>query len=290
MTGTNATRDPDSVLAAWLDEGPTDLPDATRRAILTALPTTPQARGGPFATRTSPQMTLFARGAGLLVAAVVVIGVVAFAIGPRGNTGGPGTSPSKSLEPSGAASQPPLPTLDATFVSPTYGYQVDYPTGWTVTRAAAQWSVNSSFRPGNPVADSIVTPGGTYRMRISGASVVLPAGTTMEAFRQWASPLSSPFNPNACTPVSPLQGPVLINYRDPGKGLQKVAAVVSVNGCLALADLGGNVYDVEVIAGGRGYDFVFDGNLSATDALAWLASITLDPATAAAASATPTPS
>ena len=33
MTGTNATRDPDSVLAAWLDEGPTDLPDATRRAV-----------------------------------------------------------------------------------------------------------------------------------------------------------------------------------------------------------------------------------------------------------------
>ena len=32
----NAPRDPETVLAAWLDEGPTDLPDVTRRAILTA--------------------------------------------------------------------------------------------------------------------------------------------------------------------------------------------------------------------------------------------------------------
>ena len=33
------TRDPEVIFAAWLDEGPMDLPDATRRAILTACST-----------------------------------------------------------------------------------------------------------------------------------------------------------------------------------------------------------------------------------------------------------
>jgi hypothetical protein len=37
-------RDPDEILAAWLDEGPTRLPDQTRRAITVALPTTSQRR------------------------------------------------------------------------------------------------------------------------------------------------------------------------------------------------------------------------------------------------------
>ena len=31
-------RDPDAILAAWLDEGPTRLPDQTRRAIAVAMP------------------------------------------------------------------------------------------------------------------------------------------------------------------------------------------------------------------------------------------------------------
>ena len=45
----NANIDPEAVLTAWLDEGPTELPDATRRAILTSLSTTPQARRGLLA-------------------------------------------------------------------------------------------------------------------------------------------------------------------------------------------------------------------------------------------------
>ena len=44
--GMSAQRDPDVVLAAWLDDGPADLPSSTRRAISTAVRTTPQARTG----------------------------------------------------------------------------------------------------------------------------------------------------------------------------------------------------------------------------------------------------
>jgi hypothetical protein len=106
MTGTNATRDPDSVLAAWLDEGPTGLPDATRRAILAALPTTPQSRRGIPAPWRFPHMNMFARGASLLIVGVVAIAGLAFLVGSRGGVGGPGPSPSPS--PSAATVDPCL--------------------------------------------------------------------------------------------------------------------------------------------------------------------------------------
>jgi hypothetical protein len=298
MTGTNATRDPDSVLAAWLDEGPTDLPDATRRAILTALPTTPQARRGLLAPRRSTQMNTFARAAAVLLVAIVAIGTLALLAAPRNSVGGPSPSaaPSPALSSasstaSAAASAPRLPTLDATFVSRSNGFQVRYPTGWTVTRGTGSWPPGTYREPGNPVSDAIVTPSGAERVRLSGASIALAPGMTMEQFRAFASPFSLPFMPDACTPVAPLPEPVMIDYQaSPGKTPQKVPAVVSINGCDALAELGGFIYDVEVIAGGRGYTFTLDGHVSTADALAWLATITLEPATAPTGSAVPSPS
>ncbi|HJW22016.1 MAG TPA: hypothetical protein VJ506_06280, partial [Candidatus Limnocylindrales bacterium] len=68
---------------------------------------------------------------------------------------------------------------------------------------------------------------------------------------------------------------------------QPVPAVVSINGCDALAELGGYIYGVEVIAGGRGYTFTIDGHITTGDALTWLGSITLEPASAPAESQAP---
>ena len=289
MTGTNATRDLDSVLAAWLDEGPTDLPDATRRAVLTALPTTPQARRGLFAPRRSILMNTFARGAAVLVVAVVAIGALALLAGGRGGVGRP--SPSAIPSPTTPASAPPLPTLDATFVSSSYGYQVGYPSGWTVTKGTGPWPRGTELFPGNPVSDGIVTPSGTDRMRLSAASIALPSGTTMEQFRAFANPLSSPFNPDPCSPVAPLPVPLEISYQaNSGASPQPLQAVVSINGCDALAELGGYIYDIEVIAGGRGYDFILDGHLTPADALAWLATVDLQPARVPTGTAPPSPS
>ena len=64
----NANHDPESVLTTWLDEGPMDLPDATRRAILTSLPTTPQARRGLLAPWRFPHMNMFGRAAAVQAA------------------------------------------------------------------------------------------------------------------------------------------------------------------------------------------------------------------------------
>jgi hypothetical protein len=280
----NANRDPEAILLAWLDEGPLDLPDVTRRAILTALPTTPQARRGLLAPWRSQHMNTFARGAAALVVAVVAIGALALLAGPGGRFGTPSPSPL----PSTSASAPPLPALDATFNSPTYGYQIRYPTGWTVTPAAAPWPLGTNYGPGDPVTDNIVTPSGAARARISAASLVLPGGLTMYDFRSYASPYSSPFDGNPCPPDAPLPGPVVLDYEaSPGATLKPVEAVVSINGCLALAELGGHVYDLQVIAGGRGYSFTLDGDLTPADALAWLATIRLEPTRAPTVSAAP---
>ena len=292
MTGTNATRDPDSVLAAWLDQGPTDLPDVTRRAILTAIPTTPQARRGLLAPWRSTPMNMFARGAAVLVVAVVAIGALAFFASPRSGVGGPSpVSPSASPTPSPSASAPPLPTLDATFISPSHGYQVKYPTGWIVTPGTGPWPLGTNREPGNPVSDAIISNSSTDRARFSGASLALPAGMTMDQFRSFASPYSAPFQSDPCTPIAPLPVPVMINYQaSPATSPQPVEAVVGINGCHALAELGGYIYAMEVIAGGRGYTFTLDGHITTVDALAWLATITLEPASAPTGSAVPSPS
>jgi hypothetical protein len=294
----NANIDPEAVLTAWLDDGPTDLPDATRRAILTSLPTTPQARRGLLAPWRFPPMNMFARGAAVLAVAVVAIGALALLAGPRDGVGGPSpssipspASSSASSSPSTPASEPPLPTLNATFTSPSYGYQVKYPTGWTVTPGIGPWPPGTERFPGDPISDAIVTPSGTYRVRLSGASIALPSGMTMDQFRAFASPLSSPFNSDPCSPVAPLPVPLKINDQaNSAASPQPVEAVVSINGCDALAEFGGYIYDVEVIAGGRGYTFSLDGHVTTADALAWLAAIKLEPASARTPSAAPSPS
>jgi hypothetical protein len=229
-------------------------------------------------------MTLLARGAAVLVVAAVAIGGLAFLASRNSDVAAPSPSPNPSPSPS----TPPLPSLDATFVSPSYGFQVRYPSGWFANPGTPPWSLGMSLEPGNPISDAILTPSGLYRMRLSGGSIALPSGMTMEQFRAFASPFSSPFNNDPCPSLKPLPLPVMINVRpNAGQGLQKVEAVVSINGCAALAEFGGSIYDVEVIAGGRGYTFTLDGQLTQDDALRWLASITLEPSTAVAESPSP---
>ena len=107
----NANRDPEAILAAWLDEGPLDLPDVTRRAILTSLPTTPQARRSPVAPWRFPMLQTQARVLVLLgvVAAVVVAGVLVL-----GGVGNPAPSPTTTTPPS-VTDAPTLPPSLAPF-------------------------------------------------------------------------------------------------------------------------------------------------------------------------------
>ena len=56
-------RDPDAILAAWLDEGPIALPEPTRRAIAVTTRTTTQRRHPLWVPRGRPLMNTYARWA-----------------------------------------------------------------------------------------------------------------------------------------------------------------------------------------------------------------------------------
>lgn len=109
----NVQRDPETILAAWLDDGPTDLPDATRRAIVAALPTTPQARRGASAPWRSSPMHTYTRLAAAAIVAVIAIGGALYLIGPRFGVIGPsGSSAPQETQshpsPSETRTPPPL--------------------------------------------------------------------------------------------------------------------------------------------------------------------------------------
>jgi hypothetical protein len=280
----NTRRDPDAILAAWLDEGPTDLPDVTRRAIVAALPTTTQARRGPLAPGRIFQMSSLSRASvavGIVV--VAVVGLAGLNLVRNGNGIGaaspsPITSPPSSPTPLATVTSTPaalasMPPLSAEFISPWYGYRVAYPAGWQVTPGQGPWPIGANLLHGDPRLDEIRGRGGYDGARIVGASVALPAGMGIDGFKAFASPQSS-----TCTSVDPLPEPVRIDG---------VEATVSLNGCSSLSELGGLIWDVVLVTGGRGYDFTIDGHLTAAEAQAWLGSIRLDPAAALPASPVP---
>jgi hypothetical protein len=190
----NTTRDPDTILAAWLDEGPTNLPDATRRAILTALPTTSQARRGPFAPWRLFQMTSTARLAAVALVAVVAVGGAWYLFGPS-RYGSSGNVPTPTLTPSTAApsSQPtvPTPTLPTDtsswiqFPSLIYDYSFARPSGWTLGPAAKAWAGQTSSEVWHAPADAPWVDfayDSVSGLVMTAVETTVPAGMTDEAF------------------------------------------------------------------------------------------------------------
>jgi len=109
----SAPRDPDVILAEWLEDGPVDLPSTTRRAISTAVRTTPQARAGFGPSAWRPTMSRFLPLAGAAAAVAVAIGAfLVFMPRPSGTIGGPvpptaSTQPVVSATPASPSATPP---------------------------------------------------------------------------------------------------------------------------------------------------------------------------------------
>ncbi len=128
----NPTREGSAIVAAWLEEGPNELPESTRRAIAVDVRTTRQSRRSPwfpFRFRVADRLSVAALAA-VAVMALVIGGLVVRPFTSNGsNVGGPPPAPSAS------------PTaMSALYVSGRHGYSIRYPADWSVEGATEAWS------------------------------------------------------------------------------------------------------------------------------------------------------
>jgi hypothetical protein len=136
----NVQRDPDTILAAWLEEGPTALPEPTRRAIAVSTRTTNQRRHPIWMPTRRPSMNPVARIAVAAVAVVVVLGGAVYLFSPGNNVGGlpvataapsPSASAVAPASPSSSAARGPLDTTGwITYTSVRYGFSIGHPADW----------------------------------------------------------------------------------------------------------------------------------------------------------------
>ena len=127
-------RDPDAILAAWLEEGPTALPEPTRRAIAVTTRSTTQRRHPFWVPRGRPVMNIHARWAVAAIAVVLAIGGAAYFLAPGGGQvgGPPTTAPSPAASTSVIATATPAGTPSpSAFLLAKEGFI--YPGTWAPT-------------------------------------------------------------------------------------------------------------------------------------------------------------
>lgn len=163
-----------------------------------------------------------------------------------------------SPSPSPSDTPVPIPALTETFRSPTMGYTVHYPAGWKVSEAKAPWRAGENDDWDQPNGDRIESTDAGFR----GGSQPLAPGQTAQ---QWIDAYDAV--------------PIQCGTRDkiPLGGSE---ALFTLNGCRGAGRLGGRVYDVVVVIGGRAYNFTMDGAVDHAFVLAMLDSIEFDPASA----------
>jgi hypothetical protein len=120
----NQLRDPDAIIAAWLEDGPNDISAETRRAIMTGLRVLPRRRPGPLGGIPMPYFMRVA-AAGLVAVLAVSIAIL--------NLSGGGTGPGGVMSPSPSVSGTPAPSaagsavVDPRTPSPLDGVASDFP-------------------------------------------------------------------------------------------------------------------------------------------------------------------
>jgi hypothetical protein len=241
----SAPRDPDAILAAWLEEGPNELPDSTRRAIAAGMRTTAQARrrlgwfAGSDGTTRFPSLGAIAVLAIVAIVAIVAVSAVYRPTATIGNLPSPGETepptPSASVEHGTSPVPSPTPPWQA-FTSGRFGYRIELPAAWTHVAIAdsVDWMPDSLYpTPESDYADRWQSPGTTSPWLL--VAVRDPAPEALDA---WVSRY-----------VAGLSGSC-----DAGRG-----AVVSVDGesgvlrSCALVPGGLSTLDVLVVHAGRAY-------------------------------------
>lgn len=265
---------------SWLERGPTRAPDQIVQLALDRIQTTPQDRVWRRPGLRRWVVPTYRLGTELVVVAAILLGGVlllergsgpapAVSAAPSASaspasTNEPSSSPSPSAQEGGAA------YLTSSFVSPRNGYSVIYPNDWVVIPATASWPAGVVNQWGSPALDELRGSAA----RFVGASQPLAPGQTADA---WLSAFS---------------GQGCITPRDKWLTVRIGIAtgLIDADGCEAPDPphgKGGAVYDAVVIVGGRAYDFTMDGELSHSDFVALLATVSLDPGSAIDSSAQP---
>ncbi len=222
------------------------------------------------------------RWAYVAAALVVAIGFASIGIVQLGHwpgIGGKG-SPASTVSPSpgsstngGASPLPPVivvPVLSQTLVSARNGFSVQYPDGWTVTRASGGWPANAFLPYGHPALDTIVREG---EARLMVASQPLSDGQTET---QWLAAFLRPYTGNPSCGGDYTTWPRL-DIDGMSGYLDMVDCPVPVDSKIAQRDVG---FDALVFAGGRAYQIGFDGNVDLAYFKALLQTMRLDPARA----------
>ena len=178
-------RDPDTIIATWLEDGPINLPDETRRAILIGLRTQPRAR--QVAILRGLPVNPIARFAAAAAIVLAVGGLSVFVLsnrrGGQGALPTPGQSPSPSIAPSPSAGFGSTAGW-LTFTSARYGYEINYPPSWSSDTATRDWVLATDRGSDllNGQADAWVGgPDGT-QIRVAGFAANVPPGTTEDAW------------------------------------------------------------------------------------------------------------
>jgi hypothetical protein len=228
----NQPRDPDTIIATWLEEGPVDLPAETRRAIAVGLRTQPRARRmAVLGGSTMSPINRLAAAAAILLA---LGGLSAFVLANRGGGGAGATpppsasaalavTPSSSPPPSASPSASPTPaaTQPSTvgwlpFTSSHYGYTIAYPPTWVPSQATRTWDIAKdrlrlpAAAPGGVWDVILGVPPSGPETAVLGFAADVPAGTTEDAW------LASYYAGSSYCPTMPTFVPITVDSH-PGK-------------------------------------------------------------------------
>ena len=196
-----------------------------------------------------------------LLATLLIAAVAGCAVSPPRPAASATPEPSVSRPSASETSPSPIavPPLSLTFRSPTMGYSVRYPNGWTVFEATTTWNAGDPEFWDTPNGDRIESTVAGFR----GGSQKLQPG---QAAAAWIKAYIGDDDPN-CGPTEQLL-------------LGGAVASIGLNGCAGRGRLGGRVFDLVVGIGDRVYNFTMEGEVDRGFLDAMLATVTFEPASA----------
>jgi hypothetical protein len=192
-----------------------------------------------------------------VIASAVLLLMTSCGSGPRSASASPNPSPTaKATTP--VASPIPIPPLSMPFTSPTMGYSVKYPAGWSITLATESWPYGKTSYWDTPDGDRLEGDGAGFR----GTSQALAPGQSASQWIAQYITTSLPCGNQEQVPVGDQVG------------------TIDLNDCPGAGRLGGRVFDIAVVVGGRGYNFTMEGRVDRAFFLAMLASVAFSPQSA----------